>query len=132
MIEKTLSSKLENIFGLKATFNIPSDSREQECCFIQVDRSKSTIRDGLEIAQVSGKIRVFAQSEKMPFGFVAKKIALAETEDTKDIFFFDLEENAGVFNNIAERSLSFVYFYKKQYDPEKGEMNSINITEVTE
>jgi hypothetical protein len=132
MFEKSLKEKFQRIFDLKkATFNLPGESQEQECLFIEIENSRNTIKDGKEIARVTGKIRVFGNQEKIPFGYFSKKIQSAAPADTKDLFFFDFEENAGTFLNIAERSLSFVYFFNSQYDPALGTITSIDI-EVTE
>jgi hypothetical protein len=59
-----------------------------------------------------------------------KFIRLADPEDTKDLFFFDMETNAGYFRNLTERSLSFVYFFSGQYDPSLGSITSIEISEA--
>lgn len=129
-IETALLDRAERIFGLKATFNIPGDSREQECVFIQVERNNSTIKDKVETARVTGRMRIFANSEKLPFGYIAKRIAAADHADTKDFFFLEPDDNAGVFGNIVERSLGFVFLFKTQYNPERGEMQNVNLTTV--
>jgi hypothetical protein len=131
-LEASLKENLSKIFDLKVSFDIPGDSREQECVFVQVDKNKSTIKDKKEVAEVRGKLRIFANQSKLPLGFIAKRIALHPTE-AKDFFFYDVEEVSGVFNNIVERTLAFVYFYSNQYNPERGIMNEINFTtEVSE
>lgn len=132
MFEASLSNKLKKIFAFKkATFDLPGESQEQECIFIQVEKARNTVKDARVVGEVRGKINVFANSDKLPYGYFAKKIAAADNADTKDLFFYDFEENAGTIRNISERTLSFIYFYNEQYDPEVGEMTSINL-EVTE
>jgi hypothetical protein len=132
MFEKSLQEKFKSIFDLKKiTYALPSESQEQECLFIQVDRSRNTIKDGKQIALVEGKLRVFGNSEKIPFGYFSKCIQRSSPDLTKDLFFFDFEENAGTYQNIVERSLSFIYFFNSQYDPALGTITSIDI-EVTE
>jgi hypothetical protein len=132
MFEKSLKGKLERIFGFKkVTFDHPSESQEQECIFIEVTSSRSSIKDGREISKTTGKLKVFASSEKMPFGFFAKRIKSALESDTKDLFFYDMDENSGYFGSLVERSMSFVYFFDSQYDPNLGTITSITL-ETTE
>jgi len=134
MFEKALKDSVKTIFGLKkATYDLPSpETQEQECLFIEIEKATSTIKDTEQIARAEGKIRVYAQADKMPFGFFAKQIAKANPELTKGFFFFDVDENAGTFQNICERTLSFIYFFKGQYNPDRGEINEFIYNEVTE
>ena len=74
---------------------------------------------------------MFGNAEKLPFGFFSKAIKNADDEDTRDLFFFDLENNSRVFRNIVQRGFSFVYFFDSQYDPKVGSITSVDIT-VTE
>jgi hypothetical protein len=130
-LEASLKDKLTRIFDLHTSFDIPSDSREQEKIYVQVDQNRTSIRDGIEVSRVTGRLRIFANSSKLPLGYIAKMIAKASPEDKKDFFFYDVEEVAGTFNSMVERSLGFVFFYSSQYNPERGTMNSINV-EVNE
>lgn len=130
MFEKTLTEQLKRIFDLKkVSFDTPSESAEQECLFVAVESARNTIKDGQELARVTGRLRVYANSDKLPFGYFSKQIAKAEPADTMNFFFFEFEENAGRMQNLAERSVGFVYFFNSQYDPERGTMTSIDITE---
>ena len=132
MMEKTLTEKLKRIFEMKVTLDVPSESKEQEAVFVQIERNKSTIRDQLEIGEVSGRLFVFASNAKLPFGYIAKQIAKADTEDTKDIFFFDVEKNLGTFSSISERSVGFIYFHRAQYNPERGTMSDVQLITTVE
>jgi hypothetical protein len=133
MFEKSLKEKLQRIFEFKkATFDLPSETQEQECLFIQVESARPTIKDGRELAYVTGRIRVFANADKLPFGYFMKKLKSANQTDTKDLFFFDFEENAGTFRNVAERSLGFIYFFDSQYDPNLGTITSIEFGQPEE
>lgn len=129
MFERTLQEKLERIFRMgKVTFDKVSESHEQEGVFVEISKSWNSIKDGLEIARVTGKIRIFGNSSKMPFGFISKALAGAAPADTKALYFFDFEENAGQNVNIVERSASFVYLYSNQYDPAIGEITSVELS----
>ena len=128
MFEKTLKEKLQRIFDFKkSTFDLPGESQEQECLFIEVQNARPTIKDGRELAFVEGKLRVFANQDKLPFGYFMKRVKNADPADTKDLFFFDFEENGGTFRNIVERSLSFTYFFDSQYDPAMGTITTVNL-----
>lgn len=133
MFEKALSEQLKRIFDVKkVSFDTPGESAEQECLFVSVESSRNSIKEGRQLAKVQGKLTMIANSEKLPFGFFSKKISEAEIEDTSSFFFYEFEENAGRILNIAERSVSFVYFFNSQYDPERGTMTSIELTGVSE
>ncbi len=127
MFEAALSEKLKTIFDLKkVSFNLPSDAQEQETLFIEVDKANCKIKDKLQIAKVTGKIRVFGNQDKLPYGYFVKKIEAAG-ELASDLFFYNIEENAGTFQNITERNMGFVYFYSGQYDPNVGQITSLEI-----
>lgn len=129
MFEKKLQQKFEKIFGLeKVTYDSPSESQEQEGVFIQVTDAKCRVKDKLFTAHVTGVLHVFANREKLPYGFFSKCIDAASAEDTKGLFFYEFEENKGTFRNIAQRSVSFKYFYDGQYDPDVGTLNQLNLT----
>lgn len=131
MLEATLQETLKRIFDLKkCTFDSVSESREQECIFVEVDSNRGSIKDGVEVFRVEGRIRVFANRDKLPLGYFAKKIHEADPTDTQDLFFFDIEQNLGIIQNIVERTVSFVYLYSGQYDPALGTITSIEISEA--
>lgn len=132
MFEKTLQDKFKKIFGVsKVTYDQPSDSKEQECIFVEIESSKNVIKSGRALAMVTGSGMMFGNAEKLPFGFFSKAIKNADDEDTRDIFFLDLENNSRVFRNIVQRGFSFIYFFDSQYDPKVGSITSVDIT-VTE
>lgn len=131
MFEKTLADCLKRIFDFdKVTFDRPGESQEQEGMFVEIDTTRCRIKDGRQIARASGTIRVFAENNKLPYGYFTKCISEADPDDTKGLFFFDFEENRGTFRNIAERSMGFVYLFDSQYDPAVGTLNQINLSYV--
>jgi hypothetical protein len=70
LFEQDLAGKLERIFGFdKVTFDQVSESREQEGVFIEIERARPTIKDGKQISYVQGRVRVFAQNDKLPYGY---------------------------------------------------------------
>ena len=130
MFEKALQEKLEAIFEIeKVTFDMPGETREQDCLFVQIENTKSLVRDGSVHARVTGKGFLFAPAGRLPFGYFAKCIA-SHPDLSKQIFFFDIEENTRLYENIVQRSFSFVYFFDSQYDPAVGTITSIE-TEVS-
>jgi hypothetical protein len=129
VFETSLKQKLKRIFDFdKVTFDRPGESQEQEGVFVEVENARCKLVDAKQIARVTGKLHVFASLEKLPFGYFSKKISEAAAADVKDLFFFDFEENRGTFRNITERSLGFVFLYSSQYDPNVGELTSINFS----
>ena len=129
MFEKTLQDQLKRIFGLsKVTYDIPGQSQEQEGVFIEVSTCRPRIKDARQIARVEGKVHVFASLEKLPYGFFAKRLDLAEPEDVRGLSFYNFEENKGTFRNIVERSLQFVYLFDSQYDPAIGTITEVDFS----
>ncbi len=138
MFEAALVAKFKKIFDLKVSMDLSqikfSDkgySGEQETLFIEVLSSLSRIKDAKQLARVMGKCTIFANADKLPFGYFAKQIELAGGE-CADVFFHDLEGSVNVYGNLVQRSFNFVYFFNSQYNPEVGTMTSINIQQVIE
>lgn len=129
MFRVTLQAQLKRIFDFdKVTFDLPSESQEQEGVFVQVESARWRIKDAKQIARVTGTIRVFANQDKLSYGYFNKKISEADADDTRNLFFFDFEENKGTFRNIVERSMGFLYLFDSQYDPSIGTLNEITLT----
>lgn len=128
-VESSIKEKLKRIFGVnKVTFNLEGDAIEQDTLFVQAESSLGQIKDGLEVYRVSGQAFIYAQAEKFPIGFLPKRIKNADSNDTKDFFFYDLEGNSKVYQNLVQRSFSFIYFYSAEYDPELGEIEELDLT----
>ena len=126
MFKKQLENDLVKIFDIdKIRFDSVSESQEQAAIFVQVESVRSTITDKLQSYKVEAEVRLFARSEALPFGFLMKQIMQAPKEVSQRFFFYDLEENAGTFQNINERSFKFIYFYKNEFDPNRGELTEL-------
>jgi hypothetical protein len=137
MFETELKKKIERIFGIKKiTFNaVDYDAPEQNCLFIDVQTCLPRVSHGRARAKVTGFISVFAAGEKLPYGFFAKRIQNANIEDTKDLFFLAEEEvlnSPARLIDINERRVGFVFLYAGQYDPDQGELTSIEPVEIGE
>jgi hypothetical protein len=131
MFEKHLTESLKRIFDLKkVTLSAPGESPEHECLFVDVETSRVKLSGGRAKVRATGRARLFGNADRMPLGFFQSQIEGSLNDDLKSFFFYDLEENASLFQNIAERSLSFVYFFDGQYDPDQGSLTSLEI-EVT-
>lgn len=129
MFEKTLEDKFKKIFGVKkVTYDQPSDLKEQECIFIEVEDSKNQIKDGRVCMMITGKAVMFGNAEKLPFGFFSKAIKQADSSDTTDVFFHELETNTRFYRNLVQRGFSFVYFFNSQYDPKIGSITSVAVS----
>jgi hypothetical protein len=130
VFRKELKEKLIEIFGMPVSFDNPSDSYEQDKLFVEVVDCKTRPSGKNIYAKVTGDIAIFAQREKMPYGFFAKKIEKASFEMKQNLHFFtiDREEanSEAKLMNISERRASFVFLYQTQYDPAKGEINEVS------
>jgi hypothetical protein len=134
MFEKSLADKFQKIFEVaRVTYDQPApDDREQDVLFVEVHDSKNQIKDGKAQAKVTGKAFMFSESSKLPFGYFSKAIK-EHAADTKDLFFYEIEENTKLHQNIQQRGFSFIYFFNSQYDPDLGTLNSLELDiEVTE
>ena len=129
-VESRLTELFKKIFDFKdVSFDAPGDNREQEKLFIEVELCRTKVVDKREIARVQGKATVFANAGKLPLGYFSKCID-AHPAETKDLFFFEIEDNTRMYENIVQRGFSFVYLFDSQYDPDLGIINEVNI-EVT-
>jgi hypothetical protein len=134
MFQAALETKLKAIFDIpKVEFGLMGDAREQKCLFVEIDRSRNVIKEGIQRSRVTGRLVMNAQAGALPYGYFSKCIERADKDLKRDFFFFDLEENVLTFRDNVQRSLAFVFFFVGQYDPEAGTITSINLqTQVTE
>lgn len=139
MFEAELKTKLQKIFKVKkVTFDRPGDQvgdvkvPEQECLFIDVARAPCNFKDKKAFAKVQGRCLMYGNIDKLPYGFFAKAITLADPELTRDFFFFDFEDNNERFVNLTERSFSFIYLFNGQFDPSLGNITSIEFQEESD
>jgi hypothetical protein len=129
-VEVEILEKLKAIFKVKdASYSEPSSAKEQDTLFIKIDESRHQILDTREVARVSGSCLIFSDSDKLSLGFYSKAIFQASRELKDKFFFHEFESSENIYGNIAQRSFSFVYFYEKQYDPDKGSITSVEFTE---
>lgn len=130
MFEDQLAEKFKKIFDVKkVSYDEPGESAEQECLFIEVENSHNVIKDDRAKAMVTGNAVIFSTAGKLPFGYFSKKIQESDPEDTRDIMFFDFESNTRRFRDKVQRGFSFIYFFDSQYNPARGSITSIEITE---
>lgn len=130
MFKARLKSTLQQIFGIpKVSYDLPGESREQDCLFVDIQSSNASVKKTREVASVRGTILMYSSNDKLPFGFFSKKINQADPELTYDICFFNIDENTRTFQNIVERRCNFLYLYSNDYDPEGGEITSVEFEE---
>lgn len=128
-VEEILTSKLQKIFGIrKVTFCLPGEDREQDALFVHVNRNRSSFAKNKMSFNISGEIKLFSQNEKVPYGFFNRKIEQAKKEDKDGFFFHGFDENDPYGpQNLSERKVSFTYLTTTQYDPDKGEINQLQL-----
>lgn len=131
MFEQDLQEKLTRIFRLnKVTLDQESDTHEQNTGFVAVSLARGSIRDRKYLARVEGTLTVYGNTERLKYGFFSKGISQAAKADLNSFYFFDVEENTRMMRNIVQRSISFVFFFSGQYDPDVGTLNSVIIEEA--
>ena len=133
MFKSTLTAQIKSIFEIdRISYDLPGESKEQEGLFIDVSTVQARVKDGRAVARVTGVIRVFAVSGKLPYGFFVKKIDGADPADKDGLYFYNFEENKGTYRNIIERSVGFQYFFDSQYNPAIGTIESVDLTMETD
>lgn len=131
MFEKDLTDKLKRIFKLeKITLNAISDSNEQLYGFVSISLARGSIRERKYLARVAGTLTVYGNTERLKYGFFSRAMDQASKEDMSSFYFYDVEENANVSLTVAARSISFVFFFNGQYDPDVGTLESVTIEQV--
>lgn len=132
-IEDQIKQKLEQIFDFKkVSFNLPADDVEQNCLYVAIENSNIIYKENLCVARIFCSCRVFAPNEKLPVGYVSKKIALSAGSLTNNFFFYDIEENAKIFLDIIGKSFKFIYFYDGQFNPNEDKIEGIEINDLPE
>jgi hypothetical protein len=125
MFKSSLSTRLSSIFDIRrVSFDEPGDTREQDKIFVEIDsvRPQGTY-DGKKLkAVINGKITIFAQSKKLPFGFFQKKLYNCNKDMQKDLFFYNFDNNVTYLGaeGLTERSCNFQFNYTEDFDPDKG------------
>lgn len=137
MFRSDLQERLKSIFGFsKVTFSAPSEDYEQDTLFVEVDNVRSNTGQGRANAYVQGSLITFGQVGKIPYGFFHKRIKESDIELTKPIFIYDTDQNIASSNarlqNLEERRTRFVFLYSAQYDPNQGEITSVEFEETEE
>lgn len=132
MFKKEMIKHLEAIFKFKkTTFDAYSDEFEQDTLFVEVQDCKERVtKDGVAI-KVVGDLIYFGQVDKIKYGKMIKLIEEANAIDKNPFFFYDIDRqnvsSQARMVNIAERRISFNFFYLGPYDPDKGEITSLEM-----
>jgi len=132
MFKKDMLKKLENIFKFKkTTFDAHSDEFEQDTLFIEVQECKERITSKGAVIKVIADLIYFSQVDRIKYGNMIKLIEQANPIDKNPFFFYDIDKKnvssqANIIN-ITERRISCHFFYTGEYDPEKGEITSLDM-----
>jgi hypothetical protein len=132
MFEKELQRRLERIFGVCKVTYLAADAAapEQDCIFVEVDDVASRMQasgGGRQTCKVTGSLLVFSQAERTTYGFFRKRAEQADPADTRGLY-IGPETNAGTIENVCARRVAFQFLYDSQYDPDRGEMTSLETT----
>ena len=136
MFKDDLQRRLCKIFDVKkTTYDAPGDSFEQDTIFVSIAKSTARVSDmkgGRETAKVEGSLTMYSQNNRLPFGFFNKRIEQADKQYTNNLFFYDIdvdvEASPARLQNIHERRVGFIFLYDSQYDPERGQLTSLDLT----
>lgn len=128
-MENELLEKLEAIFGMKASYDLPSSAREQNVLFVELEQPTTRFTGDMEHTRVTGSAVIYSPSEKNRMGSFAKKIDAAPTDLTKDFFFSEVDSNTRMFRDIVGRGFSFTYFFRGQFNPPSGKITEVEFKE---
>lgn len=132
-MENQLKEDLAIIFKPeKVTFGQPSDIKEQQVLFINIEKSDVRYKKKLKRYKVEGKLTMFAQSEKMPGDYYSTHVYEMPKALQARFFFSEFDANTKYYQNLVQRDVSFIYFYETQYDPDTGEITSVTVETTTE
>lgn len=136
MFKKELKEKLENIFKFtgdkrRTTFDAYSQEFEQDTLFIEIGEENPRITSAGVSMRIEGELVYFSQVDKIKYGNMIKLIEQALPIDKNKFFFYDIDKpnlsSQARMQNIVERRISFVYLYTGSYNPDKGEMTSLEM-----
>jgi len=129
VFRNTLKELLKDIFEIpKVSYDLPGESKEQGCIFVSIDSAQNSVKKGKECSIVRGSISIYSNGDKLPFGFFSKKINQAQPALTQGLFFYNMDENNKIFQNIVERKCNFIFLYSNEYDPEGGSLTSLDVS----
>lgn len=135
MFRKDLAERMHKIFRFKKTTTLaPSDAFEQDTLFIQINNPNARVTKNKITARVEGTLIVFSKANSLPFGYFTKSIEQAAPALKKNLHFspeIDVATSPARLQDIHERRVNFLYLYSGQYDPNKGELSTIEFSEVT-
>lgn len=132
-IETQLKEDLAVVFKpIKISFGQPSDIKEQECLFINIEETQVRFKKKLKRYRVEGKCLMFAQADKMPVDYFATHIFEMPKALQARFFFSEIDANTKYYQNLVQRDVSFVYFYETEYDPNTGTIESVEVETITE
>ena len=128
-MEDELKKKFSKIFKVSdVDFDAPSSSNEQDKLFLEVEKIVSSIKDKTEVGRVYGRGIMYSTNTKLPLNHFFRCVGLASKEDSKDLAFLRISENALVYKDVIERSFEFIYFFNRPFDPDKGSITTIEFT----
>lgn len=132
MFRSELQKRLKEIFGVKKTTLLAPDyeAPEQDTLFVEIAETKTRPHGKDRCAcKTSGRLVMFSQAERITFGFFSKAIERATAEAKDGLFFgpeFDVPDSPARRQNLHERQVPFTFLFDTQYDPDRGELESMN------
>ncbi|MDR3112932.1 MAG: hypothetical protein LBU09_00970 [Endomicrobium sp.] len=121
MYEEDLKIELMEIFDVeKVIMSELLYGGEQDVLYCNITNAKFDIGNGKECAQVHGIIEMTAAQNKLPRGWLHKRIAMITKEQNKKFFFSPQEDGISfAYGNklLSKYSVIFTYFYEGEFNP---------------
>jgi len=132
MFKDKMKAQLKGIFKFKdTTFDAYSDEYEQDVLFIEVRECIERVFSGGISMKVTGDLIYFSQVDRIKYGNMIKLIEKANASDKNPFLFYDIDNvnnsSQARIQNKVERRISFTYLYTGEFDPDKGEMTSLEM-----
>lgn len=121
MFRPDLETKLKNIFGVdRFVYDAFNLGQEQETIFIDIDNARDYTTLGVINFLVDGRIAICAPADKHRYGWMHKKIEMANSKDSR-FFIFGRNESPIRFshnnNDFIKYDIDFVYKFSSDFNP---------------
>jgi hypothetical protein len=132
MFKKKLESQLKQIFEMPVKFQAPvygDEAMEQDTIFVEVQKCRPRVQGLRILDKVEGHLVVFSRDDQFTFGLFSKAVERSTAEARKGLSFFEMDtvlpESPARVQNLQETRSKFLYLFEDQYDPDKGELTSV-------
>jgi hypothetical protein len=133
MFKADLENRLKTIFEMPVKFEAPnygSEALEQDVVFVEVQKCRPRVQGDRILDKVMGQLVLFSRDDNVTFGFFTKAVERSTPAYRSGLSFFQMDtvlpESPARLQNLQETRSAFMFLYDSQYDPDKGELTSVD------